>query len=215
MLTVYPKATAAAGVDQSLCQVANGPTALAVTGTFTDGAPAKPAWSVVATGMAAATIVRPNSAATNPHRTSPAPARSRYASTVNRTPSPRAGTDDVVLTVTPLPVATITASTAVCRARPATQLPCLMQARARLQLDDHGRHNHRRTRPRTITWTAGNARHDIGDGDNGGGLQRKWLCAGAINANPTAVAGVDQTLCQTLPGPTDFTVTGKCPAARR
>ncbi|MBK6799504.1 MAG: DUF3494 domain-containing protein [Acidobacteria bacterium] len=211
VLTVYPKATAAAGVDQSLCQVANGPTAFTVTGTFTDGSPATPAWSVVAsTGMAAATIVSPNSAATGVNITGAGTVTLRF--TVNSNSLPACGaTDDVVLTVTPLPVATITAPTAVCELSTGNTASVPdAGAGATYNWMITGGTITAGQGTRTITWTAGNTGSVTISVTvtTAAGCSANGSAQVTINANPTAAAGVDQTLCQTLPGPTDFTVTG-------
>lgn len=127
VLTVNPNPTASAGDNQTLCQTVPGPTAFSVTGTFTGGTPAAPAWTVFATtGSAGAIITSPNAATTAVNVTGTGSVTLRFTVNSNATPSCGAATDDVVLTVNPAPTATAGADQTRCQDASGTTLFSVM-----------------------------------------------------------------------------------------
>ena len=111
-ITVNPNPAAAAGPDQTLCQTANGPTAFTLNGTANNGTPQ---WSIAgSTGTATANILTPGSATTGVNINGFGTVTLRLTVTSNASPGCGTATDDVVLTVNPLPVTTITAPAEVC-----------------------------------------------------------------------------------------------------
>jgi CSLREA domain-containing protein len=209
VLTVNPNPTANAGADQALCQVAGGPTAFTLNGTVTNSTPQ---WSLVTqTGTANANIVTPNAASTSVNVTGVGTVTLRLTTTSNATPSCGTATDDVVLTINPLPVTAITAPAAVC-ALSTGNLASVPDAGAGAAYNwtITGGTITAGQGSRTITWAAGstspvtlNVSITTAATCNANGSQQVL-----VNPNPTANAGPDQTLCQAVSGTTVFTLNG-------
>ncbi len=208
--------TAAAGPDQTLCQTVPVPTVFTVTGTVTNAAPS---WSVISsTGTAVANIVSPNAAATVVNVTGIGTVTLRLTSTSTATPSCGTAMDDVVLTVTTSATAAAGPDQTLCQTLPG---PTVFTVST--------------TSGGTLQWsvfaTTGSAAATIispnsattavnvtGIGTVTLRLTATTTCGTAtddvvltVTTNATAAAGPDQTLCQTVPGPTVFTVSSTTP----
>jgi uncharacterized repeat protein (TIGR01451 family) len=209
VLTINANSAAAAGPDQMLCQTVPGPTVFTVTGTATGGTPQ---WSVNATtGTATAIIGSPNSATTGVNVTGTGTVTLRLTVTSNATPSCSVVTDDVVLTVNPSPVTTITVATPVCGLSTSNtaSVPDAGAGATYLWTITNGTITGGQG-TRNITWTAGavspvtlNVTVTTLPGCSANGSAQV-----TVNPNPIAAAIAPQTLCQTLPGPTVFTLNG-------
>jgi len=218
VLTVNPNPAAAAGPDQMLCQTLPGPTVFTVTGTVANGTPQ---WSVVgSTGTAMAIIVTPNSATTNVNVAGNGTVTLRLSATSSATPSCGTAVDDIVLTVNSSPTAAAGVDQSLCQLVPGPTVFTVMgtvvnstpqwsvvgstgtavativspnSATTNVNVTGNGTVTLRLTATSNATPSCGTAFDDV---------------VLTVNANPVAAAGVDQTLCQTVPGPTVFTVTG-------
>ncbi len=221
VLMVNANPVAAAGVDQTLCQTVPGPTVFTVTGTATNGIPA---WSVLATtGTASATIVSPNSVTTNVNVIGNGTVTLRLTVTSNLTPNCGAATDDVVLTVLPAPGANAGIDQAICQTIPGptvftvsgvatfgtpatpawtvfattgTAVPTILtpnNTTTVVNIAGIGTVTLRFTVNSNSTPNCGTASDDV---------------VLTVTAGAVALAGPDQALCQTVPGPTVFTVNG-------
>jgi hypothetical protein len=221
VLTVNASPTAAAGPDQSLCQVIPGPTAFTVTGTFTNGMPATPAWTVVSsTGTAAAMIVSPNAATTGVNVTGTGTVTLRFTVNSNATPACAPAMDDVVLAVNANPLAAAGLDQSLCQTVPGptvftvtgtvsggtpqwsvfattgTAVATIVSpntATTNVNVVGIGTVTLRLTVTSNATPNCGTATDDV---------------VLTVNENPASAAGPDQMLCQVVPGPTVFTVTG-------
>ncbi|HKC86427.1 MAG TPA: hypothetical protein VKG02_10660, partial [Blastocatellia bacterium] len=154
-VTVNALPSAAAGPDQTKCQNESGTTSFTVTGVVTAGS-ATPLWSVFGTtGTAAATIISPNNATTDVNVTGIGAVTLRLTSA---TASCGAATDDVVLTVSPNPGATITALSTVCALSTGNtaSVPNAGQGATYLWTITNGTITSGQGTP-SITWTAGSA----------------------------------------------------------
>jgi hypothetical protein len=113
ILTVNANPTANAGPDETKCQTApSGPTAFTLAGTAANGTSV---WSVFAsTGSAAASINSTGSLTSTVSVAGTGTVTLRLTTTSNTTPSCGTATDDVIITVNPLPVCAITGNQTIC-----------------------------------------------------------------------------------------------------
>ncbi|WP_164972762.1 T9SS type A sorting domain-containing protein [Lacibacter luteus] len=221
VLTVNANPTAAAGDDQTLCQTKpNGPTVFNISGTAQNGTGA---WSKVSsTGGADVSFGNANNAATTASVSGIGTVTIRFTVTSNATPSCGDATDDLVLTVNANPTAAAGDDQTLCQTKP--NGPTVFNISGTAQNGtgawskvsstggadvSFGNANNAATTASvsgigtvTIRFTVtSNATPSCGDATDDLVL--------TVNANPTAAAGDDQTLCQTKPnGPTVFNISG-------
>lgn len=122
ILSIHSEAVAAAGMDQEDCVGEAGPKTFSLSGSVTNGTPA---WSVLSsTGTASASILSPGAESTDVEVSGTGSVTLRL--TANSNADCPDGTDDLILTVHPLPTVAITAAGPVC----ADQAPLQLQATA-------------------------------------------------------------------------------------
>ena len=204
-----------AGADLALCQTTPGPTAFTVNGIVTNGTPS---WTVVSTtGGATANILSPGTASTGVNVTGVGTVTLRLTTT---SAACGTATDDVVLTVNAGAVAQIQPDVTTLTRCQTGSLPTVFSLTGIVSGGSA-----------TPLWTVlpggtataviatpNAATTDVtvtGTGFVDIRLTSTVSCGTAtdtirltVNPSPTADAGVDQTLCQTVPGPTVFTVNG-------
>lgn len=217
-ITVNALPTADAGPDQVQCQDASGTTTFTLTGMVTNGTAG---WNLVTTtGTAAANILSPNSAATNVNVTGTGTVTLRLTATSNASPACASATDEVVLTVNPLPTAAAGSDQAKCQGTGGTTAFSLTgivtngtpswgvvsstgtasaaivspaSASTSVNISGVGSVTLRLTSTSNQTPACGTASDDV---------------TLTVNPLPTANAGSNQTKPQASPGPTVFTLNG-------
>jgi uncharacterized repeat protein (TIGR01451 family) len=211
-LNIGTNPIAAAGDDQAACQANPEPTVFNLTGTATNGTPA---WTVFsATGGATAMITNPNTTTPTVNVTGTGTVTLRLTVTSQ---SCGAATDDVVLTVNNQPMAKAGDDQTQCQVGAS---PTVFTLNGMVTAGSA-----------TSLWTivpGGTATAVIADANaatttvtvTGTGfvelqLRSQVSCGTAtdvvrltVNPSPVAAAGANQTKCQTLPGPTVFTLNG-------
>jgi uncharacterized repeat protein (TIGR01451 family) len=211
-LNIGTNPVALAGDDQAACQANPEPTVFNLTGTAANGTPA---WTVFGTtGSAAATITNPNTTTPTVNVTGTGTVTLRLTVTSQ---SCGAATDDVVLTVIGSPTANAGADQTQCQvgtlptvftlngmvtAGSATPLwTILPSSTATAVIADANA----ATTTVTVTGTGFVELRLTSEVSCGTAIDTVLL---TVNPSPVADAGANQTKCQTLPGPTVFTVNG-------
>ena len=218
VLTVNPNPTANAGTAQTLCQAASGPTAFTINGTVTNGTPG---WTVVsATGSAGASILSPTTVSSGVNVTGVGTVTLKLTATSNQTPSCGTASSMVVLTVNPNPTVDAGNDQMLCQAA-SGPTAFTLNGTATNGTPAWTVMNSTGTAAATIVTPASltSAVNVTGTGTVTLKLtatsNQTPACGTAsdtvvvtVNPNPTANAGSDQSLCQTVPGPTVFNLNG-------
>jgi hypothetical protein len=216
-VTVNPEPTANAGPDQAKCQGEGGTTAFTLAATAANGTTA---WSQVgSTGTATSNITSGTSLTGTVNVTGTGTVTLRLVTTSTADPSCGTAEDEITLTVNANPTATAGPDEAKCQTKPSGPTAFTLAGTASNGTSAWSQVGSTGTASASITDasspTSAVSVSGIGTvtlrltttSESCGTAQDDVVLT--VNANPTAVAGDDQSLCQTAPsGPTMFTLAG-------